>query len=170
MKRKELLLVFFLAFSLLLVISSAFLIKGTNYKMKGVISSGGGNLTGAYGLKLAVGQPVIGITSGNCRACFGFFCLLAPMGENTMNFTGQLNYSTGKPVANSLINITIKNETLGFERNKAEETNENGIFFVRIGNLPTEVMNSNFKIMIRVTGDVEAIYECYYDKETGQCG
>jgi hypothetical protein len=176
MRRRELLLVFFLAFSLFIVISSAFIVN-TDYNMGGVISGGGDDITGAYNLKLAVGQPVVGTTSDGYRVCFGFFCLFAPIeiGENTMNFTGQLEYSTGKHVKNSLIRITIKNEStippsLPFERSKENTTDNFGQFFVKFENLPTQVMDSNLNITIRVIGEVEAIYECYYKPDPpGDC-
>jgi len=169
MKRKELLLVFFLAFSLFLVISSAFTTTN-DYVIRGVISGGGSNITGEYILKIATGQSVTGIASKNFKICFGFFCLIAPMGENSMNFTGYLNYSSGEPVKNSLIIVTIKNETLGFEKSGTGETDDFGYFFIKIRNLPIVVMTSDLDVSIRVIGEVEAIYECRYDKETGLCG
>lgn len=158
----------FLIFSLSLVVTSAFVIND-GYKIKGVISGGGRNLTGAYGLKLAIGQPITGTTYGNYKVCFGFFCMLASPGENVMNFTGSLNYSNGEPVKNSLIRITLKNETLGFERVGTSQTDDLGNFFIKITGLPLNIMSSNLNISFQVIGEVEAIYECYYSVLSGKC-
>lgn len=166
---KNLIFAFILAFSLLLVISSAFMITSANYKIKGIIGSGG-KVTGGFISKTSVGQSVAGMSLGaNNIICFGFFCLFLPTGVNSINFTGYLNYSNGEPVKNSLITITIKNETLGFKRNGMSQTDNLGYFFIKLENLPKMIMSSNFDVSMRVLGDVEAIYECWYNHTSENC-
>jgi len=166
---KNMIFAFILAFSLLLVISLAFMTTSTNYKIKGVISIGG-KVSGDFMSKTSVGQSSAGISSGaNYIICFGFFCSFIPTGINSINFTGYLNYSSGEPVKNSLITVTIKNETLGFERKGMSQTDNLGYFFVKLENLPKMIMNSNFDVSMRVLGNVEAIYDCWYNHTSENC-
>ena len=145
-KRKEVFLTFILLFSLFLVITNAFTITNTNYKIRGIIGIGG-KVTGGFISKTSVGQSVAGMTSNtNNIICFGFFCSFLPKGVNSMNFTGYLNYSTGEPVKNSLITITIKNETLDFKKIGMSQTDNLGYFFIKLENLPKVIMNSNFDV------------------------
>jgi hypothetical protein len=88
---------------------------------------------------------------------------------NSMNFTGYLNYSNNEPVKNSLIKMTIKNNTLGYEKSGIDETDQLGFFFVKIENIPDTIMNSNLDISIYVLGDVEALYDCWYNHTSGKC-
>jgi hypothetical protein len=90
--------------------------------------------------------------------------------RNSMNFTGNLTYSTGLPVSNSLIRVTIRNETLGYQKFGYNETDVKGQFFVTIHNIRSDVMNSDFDLSIYVVGEVEAIYECHYDRSIEFCG
>ena len=168
-KRKEVFLTFILIFSLFLVITSAFVITDTNYKIKGIIGIGG-KVTGGFISKTSVGQSVAGMTSNaNNIVCFGFFCSFLPTGINSMNFTGYLNYSTGEPVKNSLIIVTIRNQTLGFEKKGMSQTDNLGYFFIKLESLPKTIMSSNFDVSMRVLGNVEAIYECWYNHTSENC-
>jgi hypothetical protein len=88
---------------------------------------------------------------------------------NSMNFTGNLSYSNGMAVSNSLIRFNITNETLGYNKIGFNQTNEMGEFFIEIGGIPPLLMNSDFDLSIYVVGEVEAIYECHYDKDTQEC-
>ena len=76
MKRK-LILMSVLSFSLLLVITSAFIISGPDFRIRGAISGGG--VSGEYKSKIITGQSIIGTTgtiSGGNRVCFGLFCVI----------------------------------------------------------------------------------------------
>jgi hypothetical protein len=160
---------FILASSLLLVISSAFIINDVNYKIKGAISSGG-KLTGGFITKTAVGQSIAGATSNaNNIICFGLFCSFIPTRINSINFTGYLNYSNGEPVKNSLIIVTLRNETLGFEKKGMSQTDNVGYFFIKLENLPKTIMNSNFDVSMHVLGNVEAVYDCWYNHTSENC-
>jgi hypothetical protein len=88
---------------------------------------------------------------------------------NTMNFTGYLNYSNGQPVKNSLIKITLRNDTLGYEKSGINQTNQYGYFFVKIPNVPDAVMISNLYISIYVIGNIEAVYDCWYNHTSSMC-
>jgi hypothetical protein len=88
---------------------------------------------------------------------------------NNIKFSGNLQYSTGNPVSNSWIEVRIKNETYGFEKSSYNETTIDGNFTVTLMYLPTNIMHSNFDVSIYVVGEVEAIYECYYDRDVGFC-
>jgi hypothetical protein len=85
--------------------------------------------------------------------------------RNSMNFTGTLNYSTGMPVSNSLIKVTISNDS--YVKSGYNETDDTGQFFVTVRNIPSPLMNSDFDLSIYVVGEVEAIYECRYDSTPG---
>jgi hypothetical protein len=166
---KNMIFAFILVFSLLLVISSAFMITDTNYKIKGVIGIGG-KVTGGFITKTSVGQSIAGAASNaNNIVCFGFFCSFIPTGVNTINFTGYLNYSSGEPVKNSLIVVTIRNQTLGFERKGMSQTDNVGYFFIKLENLPKMIMSSNFDVSMRVLGNVEAVYDCWYNHTSENC-
>ena len=166
---KNMIFAFILVFSLLLVISSAFITTSTNYKIKGVISIGG-KVTGGFITKTSVGQAITGMASNvNNIICFGFFCSFIPTGVNSINFTGYLNYSTGEPVKNSLIIVTIRNATLGFEKKGMSQTDNIGYFFIKLENLPKMIMNSNFDVSMRVLGNVEAVYDCWYNHTSENC-
>jgi hypothetical protein len=89
--------------------------------------------------------------------------------KNVMNFTGILNYSGGQPVINSMIKITIRNTTLGYEKATINQTDSLGRFFVILTSLPGFMMDTDFDMNIYVLGDVEAIYDCHYNKATGVC-
>ena len=158
-----------LAFSLLLVISSAFIITDVDYKIKGIISIGG-KVSGGFITKTVVGQSVAGATSNaNNIICFGFFCSFIPTGTNSINFTGYLNYSNGEAVKNSLMILTLTNETLGFEKKGMSQTDNVGYFFIKLENLPKMIMNSNFYVSMHVLGNVEAVYDCWYNHTSENC-
>jgi hypothetical protein len=88
---------------------------------------------------------------------------------NSINFTGYLNYSNGQPVKNSLIKMTIKNSTLGYGKSGIDQTNQYGFFFVKIINIPDVIMVSNLDISIYVVGEVEALYDCWYNRTSEKC-
>lgn len=88
---------------------------------------------------------------------------------NTMNFAGNLFYSTGLPVVNSLVRVIIRNETFNYEKMGYNETDETGHFSVTVHNIRTNMMDSDFDLAIYVVGEVEAIYECHYDRQSGLC-
>jgi hypothetical protein len=87
--------------------------------------------------------------------------------ENSMNFTGNLTYSNGLPVANSLIRVIVNNTAFNFEKSAYNQTDSNGHFFVKVTNLPYFMRNSDFDLSIYVVGEVEAIYQCHYDSSPG---
>jgi hypothetical protein len=89
--------------------------------------------------------------------------------KNVMNFTGILNYSSGLPVKNSMIKITIGNSTLGYEKMAINQTDDNGRFFIKVMSLPGFMMDTDFDMNIYVLGDIEAIYDCHYSKASGAC-
>ena len=82
---------------------------------------------------------------------------------NNIVFSGNLQYSTLKPVSNSWIQIKISNETYGYEKSSYNETESDGDFTVTIMHIPNNMMGANFYVSIYVVGEVEALYECYYD-------
>lgn len=89
--------------------------------------------------------------------------------ETSMNFSGTLTYSTGLPVKNSLVEVVISNTIMGFVKKGHSLTDSEGNFFVRLQSLTHKMMNSDFDLAIYVAGEVEAIYEGHYNRETGQC-
>ncbi|MFH1229075.1 MAG: hypothetical protein V1678_01460 [Candidatus Aenigmatarchaeota archaeon] len=89
--------------------------------------------------------------------------------KNAMNFTGVLEYSTGQPVKDSMIKITLRNTTLGYEKFAINTTDSSGHFFVKVLALPGFMMGTDFDLSIYVLGDVEAIYECHYSNSTQRC-
>ena len=68
-----------------------------------------------------------------------------------------------------LIKITIKNDTYNYEKTGYNETDGTGFFLIIISNIPSYIMNSDFDLSIYVIGEVEAIYECHYDRQSGLC-
>jgi len=170
--KTKLLLVFLLAFSLLLVISYAFIITNS-YKIRGVISGGGlATQDSSYKSKIVVGQPVIGVTAGtNYKVCFGFLCTGALDPPYSINLTGTLYYIDGGAVANTDIRIEIY-----YQENKVGEridvTDGLGQFDIEVVNLPEylfEPVHEDLDIKIYVYGDVDAIHECRYDGTTEKC-
>ena len=81
--------------------------------------------------------------------------------DNSMSFSGDLMYSTGNPVANSRIEARI-DDGLGFKKSSDSETDSDGHFVVKLLNLPTSLMSSEFDLAFYVEGEVDAIYECHY--------
>jgi len=103
-------------------------------------------------------------TDGHDNDCNGFIDqadLNCP--KNSLNFSGILNYSNGQPVKNSLIKITVINSTLGFVRYVTNLTNSSGYFFVRMDSIPENMVNVDFNISFYVMGEVEAVYDCWYN-------
>jgi hypothetical protein len=88
---------------------------------------------------------------------------------NSINFTGYLNYSNGQPVKNSLIRFTLRNNTLSYEKSSVDQTDQYGHFFVKIVNIPDVIINSNLDISIYVVGEVEALYDCWYNHTSEKC-
>lgn len=89
--------------------------------------------------------------------------------DNTMSFSGNLEYSTGNPVANSRIEVRIKNEALNYEKKTFNQTDKDGNFYVQVMNIPINIMSADFDLAIYVIGEVEAIYECHYETADGKC-
>jgi hypothetical protein len=114
-------------------------------------------------------------TNGNCadkidNDCNGYTDSADPgCAKNSMNFSGYLKYSDGSAVSSAQIRVTIKNSSLSFEKSSIDVTDKNGYFFVRLDNLPSFIMNTDFDVSFYVIGEVEAIYECHYSKATGSC-
>jgi len=170
---RNLILVSVLVFSIFLVISSAFIISDSSYKMRGEITGGGHvnltNITGGYLSKIAIGQPIIGnVSGGGYKICFGVFCTGAFEPQYNINFTGILNYSNGTAVKSAPIKITVKYGSSQYEGNN--RTDNQGNFFVKIKNLP-EVLFVPPKILrvdIYVVGEIEAQYYCYYNYTNDQ--
>lgn len=180
MKEKTLTSIF-LVFSLLLVtslifvvskpsksITSAFIISAPSAKMVGEITGGGRNLTGVYNLKVAVGQSVVGnISNANLRICLGVLCSSGLASHAySINFTGQLNYSNGTAVSNSLITVYITYLTDTYS--ESNTTDNNGNFLIVINNIPN-LENKNFNVKFYLEGEIEATYECRYDHITENC-
>ena len=173
MKTKLLLTTVILAFSLLLVISYAFLITD-GYKIRGVISGGGLALQdSSYKSKVVIGQPVIGrISGGNYKICLGFLCTGAFDPPYSINLTGTLYYTNGTAVTNT----DIKAEVYYNDNKVGEETDTTdglGIFYVEIKNLPEYLFiplpGKNLDIKIYVYGEVDAVHECTYYAIDEEC-
>jgi hypothetical protein len=154
-------------------ITSAFLITDT-YRLKGEITTGGHvNLsTSDYKnfSKIAVGQPIIGITQNipaNLKLCFGVFCTDVYQPQYSMNFSGRLNYSNGSVVVNAPIKDIIKYQNSKFEG--INKTGGLGEFFINIDDLPDYIMGKDLNITFNVQGEIEAIYDCYYNYTEGYC-
>ena len=175
---KKLVLTVIIAFSLLLVISStyitsAFLITDT-YRMRGEITTGGhvnlSTLDYKNFSKIAVGQPIIGITQNipaNLKLCFGVFCTDIYQPQYSMNFTGILTYSNGSNVSNSPIKVTVN--YLGSQFEGKSWTDNSGIFFIKLDKSPEYMMNQDLNITIYVQGEIEAIHNCYYNHTESCC-
>jgi hypothetical protein len=94
---------------------------------------------------------------------------------NVMNFTGTLSYRQDTNAAQQtaggiLVKVTIKNETLGYEKSGQSKTDNTGKFFVTVHNIKSNMMNAEgFDLSIYVSGEVEAVYTCHYSKSTGRC-
>ncbi|MEM5778677.1 MAG: hypothetical protein QXK49_03555, partial [Candidatus Aenigmatarchaeota archaeon] len=122
--------------------------------------------------KIAIGQPVIGIaenSSKNIKICFGLFCqpiYQIPTNLYSMNFTGRLKYSNGSSVSDAKIRFIIEDT---FEYESINKTDSFGQFYVRIDNLPEEVVTSDLNITIYVEADIEAVYKCWYNHTSQKC-
>lgn len=158
-------------------ITSAFLITDTNRIIGEVIGGGYVNMTYGSpvqnGSKIAVGQPIIGITNDSTyKVCFGVFCTGiygSDYGKFSMNFSGRLNYSNGTAIIYSPIKITIN--YLQYQYYIINSTDGVGAFFIKLDDLPQVMMNKDLNISINLQGNVEAVYNCLYNHTsiTKQC-
>jgi hypothetical protein len=142
--------------------------------MRGEITTGGHvNLsTSDYKnfSKIAVGQPIIGFannTAANLKICFGIFCTDVYQPQYSMNFTGRLNYSNGSVVVNAPIKVIVKYLTSQYEGRNW--TTGLGEFFVKIDSLPEYIIYNNLNITFYVQGEIEAIYNCWYNHSSKNC-
>jgi hypothetical protein len=173
--RRRLVLEVTLVFSILLIISSsyitsAFLITDT-YRISGEITTGSGNLASTdlkNFSKIAVGQPIIGnISGGGYKICFGVFCTDVYQPAYSMNFSGTLNYSNGTFVKNAPVKVIVKYLTTQFEGD--DKTNSSGQFYVKMSNLPEYIIGKDLNITFYVQGEIEAIYNCFYNYTCKTC-
>jgi hypothetical protein len=139
--------------------------------MKGEITTGGGNLSSAdlkNFSKIAVGQPIIGnISGGGYKVCFGVFCTDVYQPQYSMNFSGRLNYSNGSVVVNVPIKVIVKYLTSQYEGRNW--TTGLGEFFVKIDSLPEYIIYNNLNITFYVQGEIEAVYNCWYNQSSKCC-
>lgn len=175
----KLALTLILAFSLLFIVSSyitsAFFFINGAYNVRGEIVSGGSvNLTFGSPIKnmsqLVIGQPVIGVannSTANLKMCFGIYCTDTQQPLYSMNFSGFLNYSNGMLVNNTPVTFTI--DYFGAEFQNTNFTDNSGNFYVEIDNLPEYVIRKDFNVTIRVQGDVDATYQCWYNHSSSKC-
>ena len=153
-------------------ITSAFFIYDT-YRLRGEITTGGHvNLTTVGPKqnvsKIAVGQPIIGNISGvGYKMCFGVFCTDVFKPQYSMNFSGRLNYSNGSAVIYTLVKIIVK--YLSSQIEGTNRTDGLGQFFIKIDNLPEFMMNKDLNITTYVQGEIEAVYDCWYNNTEGCC-
>jgi hypothetical protein len=89
--------------------------------------------------------------------------------QNTIRFSGTLRYSSGEPVVNSMVIATLNGASAGYINEKRSSTDQTGRFDIVVDNVPSAMTNSDFDMSIRVIGEIEAIYECHYDRATKRC-
>jgi len=84
-----------------------------------------------------------------------------------MNFSGRLNYSNGSAVIYTLVKIIVK--YLSSQIEGTNRTDGLGQFFIKIDNLPEFMMNKDLNITTYVQGEIEAVYDCWYNNTEGCC-
>lgn len=124
-------------------------------------------------LKIAVGQPIIGVVNDSTyKVCFGVYCTgiygnETEYGQFSMNFSGRLNYSNGTAIVYSPVKITVS--YLQYHYSMINETNGLGEFFINLEDLPQFLMKKDLDISINLQGNIEAVYNCYYNFTEKYC-
>ena len=87
-----------------------------------------------------------------------------------MNFSGRLSYSNGSLVTYTPVKIVVKycpSTCSQFEGNNW--TDGAGQFFIKMENLPDYMMGKDLNITTYVRGEIEAVYDCWYNHTEGCC-
>jgi hypothetical protein len=168
-----------IALTLLLIIifsigSYAFIMRGDNYVVNAIISSGAGNATSStYNIYFAIMQQIIKSplekTDGtNYKLCLGIFCTGIFEVPHYVNVSGTVYYDTGNVVANSDAKLVV---TVGNANYKSGifRTDANGVFSTKVAVPETIMQKTTFKVNVYVTGRIEAVYSCTFNKESGIC-
>ncbi len=164
-------IVFLILFS---VAVSAFSVGNQNYKISGVISSGGDISDSTnYEIVTAVAQPIIGdsrntdniyledTSKSKYKLCLGVFCTRVFETAYSISITGNIIYDdTEEPVSDTESKLIIHYGDGKYESGTIE-TGENGEFSAEVS-VPEYVVNQGFTIEVYANGRVEASYECTY--------
>lgn len=161
-------LVFVISLAFIISYASAFNMSSFSYKLKGILTEGGNTTSSdSYISTFSFAQPVIGRSSGSTyKVCLGIYCTDVFEGYYEVFIQGKLNYGNGTAVSDSEVKGVINYRSYNFETtNKTDSTGN----FVTVINIPEFVYNKDFRVKIYAIGEIEALYECDYNRTTEKC-